>query len=73
MASTANTLVRKWRKAKAGATESGDVLEFIERSSTEEQLGEWRAAEGEALAMRDAKISAMDVFDVQMSKGESAH
>lgn len=67
---TAATHVRKWRKAKTGATESAQVLEYMERSSTEEQLQEWRDAEAEALAMRTETISAMDIFDVKMKKGE---
>lgn len=52
--------------------ESAEVLEFIERASTDQQLGAWREAEAEALAMRGTKISAMDIFDVQMRKGECA-
>lgn len=48
------------------------MLASIERTSTEQQLQEWREAEAEALAMRGAKISAMDVFDVTMKKGVCA-
>ena len=60
----------KHRKAVAGNAKHRKAFDALDRSVSKENRAAWTAAEKKALEHRNWDVSAMDIFEVNIEKGE---